>query len=55
LNYEVTDRRSGDVPKLYAATDLAEEKLKWKAEKVLKEMIASSWKWEQNVRNEDEL
>lgn len=53
LNYEVTDRRPGDVPKLYAATDLAEKKLEWKAEKGLKEMIASSWKWEQNVRNKD--
>lgn len=51
LNYEVTERRPGDVPKLYAATDLAEKKLKWKAEQGLKEMIASSWKWEQNVRN----
>lgn len=55
LNYEVTGRRAGDVPKLFAATDLAEEKLNWKAEKGLKEMIASCWKWEQNVRCEDEL
>lgn len=53
LNYEITDRRPGDVPQLYAATDLAEKKLKWKAEKGLKEMIASSWKWEQNLRDED--
>ncbi len=52
LNYEVTSRRAGDVPQLYAATNLAEKKLKWKAKKGLKEMIASSWKWEQNVRGE---
>lgn len=51
LNYEITDRRPGDVPKLFAATDLAEAKLNWKAELDLKTMIASSWKWEQNFRN----
>lgn len=52
LNYEITDRRPGDVPKLYAATDLANEKLGWKAEKTLDEMISSAWKWEQNFRKE---
>ncbi|WP_299012091.1 UDP-glucose 4-epimerase GalE [uncultured Polaribacter sp.] len=51
LNYEITDRRSGDVPQLYAATDLAKEKLGWTANKSLNEMISSSWKWEQKLRN----
>lgn len=46
LNYKITSRREGDVPILYASTDLAKEKLGWKANKDLKEMIASSWKWE---------
>lgn len=50
LNYEITDRRPGDVPKLYAATDLANKKLEWKAEKDLDEMINSSWNWEQRFR-----
>jgi UDP-glucose 4-epimerase len=50
LNYRITERRAGDVPVLYAATNLAEEKLKWKAELNLKEMINSSWKWEQSLR-----
>ncbi|WP_452228472.1 MULTISPECIES: UDP-glucose 4-epimerase GalE [unclassified Lacinutrix] len=50
LNYEITDRRDGDVPELYAATNLAKEKLGWIAEKGLDEMIDSSWKWEQNYR-----
>ena len=51
LNYEITARRDGDVPELYAATDLAKEKLNWVAEKSLDEMIDSSWKWEQYFRN----
>ena len=50
LNFEIVERRDGDVPKLYAATKLAEEKLEWKANKSLQEMIASAWQWEQKVR-----
>lgn len=52
LNYEITERRQGDVPQLFAATDLAKEKLGWEANKTLNEMISSSWKWEQKLRNE---
>jgi len=52
LNYEITERRDGDVPVLYAATKLAEEKLHWKATETLEEMIRSSWSWEQNIREE---
>ncbi|MCL4120073.1 UNVERIFIED_CONTAM: hypothetical protein GTU68_066553 [Idotea baltica] len=52
LNYEIVERRPGDVPQLYAATDLAKEKLGWTAEKSLDEMISSSWDWEQKLRAE---
>lgn len=52
LNYEITERRDGDVPQLYASTDLAQEKLGWSADKKLNDMIDSSWTWEQNLRNE---
>ncbi|WP_158973675.1 UDP-glucose 4-epimerase GalE [Cellulophaga sp. L1A9] len=51
LNYEFTERRAGDVPQLYAATTLAQEKLGWTAEKGLHEMIKSSWDWENNINN----
>ena len=54
LNYEITQRRSGDVPILYADARLAEEKLNWKAEKTLDEMIKSSWIWEQKARKQYE-
>lgn len=50
LNYEIVDRRSGDVPELFANANLAKEKLGWKAEKNLEDMIRSSWKWEQKAR-----
>lgn len=49
LNYEITARREGDVPKVWADTTLANLRLGWKAEKGLEEMMASAWKWEQNL------
>lgn len=52
LNYKIVDRRSGDVETLYADTSLAEKKLNWKAKRGIDDMIASSWKWEENLKNE---
>ncbi len=54
VKYEVVERRPGDVPELYASSDLAREKLKWVAKRNLKNMIVSSWKWEQNFYLEKE-
>jgi UDP-glucose 4-epimerase len=52
LNYEIVGRRNGDVPSLYANAKLAEQKLLWKANKSLEEMITSSWLWEQKARHQ---
>ncbi|MDA9874975.1 UDP-glucose 4-epimerase GalE [Flavobacteriaceae bacterium] len=52
LNYEITDRRPGDVPVMFASTTLAKQVLNWEATRGLHEMIQSSWAWEQNLRNE---
>lgn len=51
LNYEITDRRSGDVPKLFASIDLVKNKLGWKPSKSLNEMIKSSWDWERKLND----
>ncbi|GAB7258058.1 UDP-glucose 4-epimerase GalE [Polaribacter sp. OB-PA-B3] len=51
LNYEITERRPGDVPQLFASTDLAKVKLGWSANKTLNEMISSSWQWEKKLRD----
>lgn len=50
LNYEITSRRSGDVPQLYADISLSKDELGWKAKRDLLNMIDSAWKWEQNIR-----
>lgn len=50
LPYSVGERRSGDVPEIYANTELANKKLNWKANRTIKEAIASAWKFEQYIR-----
>jgi UDP-glucose 4-epimerase len=50
LNYEITNRRDGDVPQLFASTEFVKEKLDWQAKRKLEDMVSSSWKWEQNHR-----
>ncbi|MCX6304850.1 MAG: UDP-glucose 4-epimerase GalE [Bacteroidetes bacterium] len=46
LNYEIKERRPGDIVKVWADTDFANRELGWKAEKNLDEMTRSAWKWE---------
>ncbi|MEO0896482.1 MAG: UDP-glucose 4-epimerase GalE [Bacteroidota bacterium] len=47
LNYEIGDRRPGDVISIYSDSSLAKEKLGWVAEKGIEEMMASAWKWQE--------
>lgn len=53
LPYEITERRKGDVPKLISSTQLAHEKLGWKAKRNLNEMVHSAWQWEKQIRIEN--
>lgn len=46
LNYEIVDRRPGDVEQVWADTTFANKELGWKAEKSLDEMMLSAWNWE---------
>lgn len=51
IKYKFTSRRSGDIESMYASADLAKEKLNWKAEYSLADMVKSSWKFQQNFAN----
>ncbi|MFV5687646.1 UDP-glucose 4-epimerase GalE [Flavobacterium sp. ZT3R25] len=51
LPYKIVARREGDVISAYANTDKANSILGWKTLSTLEEGIASAWKWEQKVRN----
>jgi UDP-glucose 4-epimerase len=50
LNYQILDRRPGDIVKIWADPSLANEVLGWKAEKTLDEMVLSAWEWEKRGR-----
>ncbi|MCF8369882.1 MAG: UDP-glucose 4-epimerase GalE [Bacteroidales bacterium] len=51
LNYNIVDRRPGDVEKVWADTRFANEVLGWKAEKTLDNMMLSAWNWELALKN----
>jgi UDP-glucose 4-epimerase len=49
LNYRIMDRRTGDIEKIWADTEFANNELGWRAEKGLDDMTLSAWKWEKNL------
>ncbi|MEO0332462.1 MAG: UDP-glucose 4-epimerase GalE [Bacteroidota bacterium] len=49
LNYQLTDRRPGDVEQVYADTHYANTELGWKATRNLEEMLTSAWKWQKRI------
>jgi len=50
LNYQIVNRRPGDIEQVWADPTFSNNELGWKAEKGLDEMTASAWKWEQTYR-----
>ena len=46
--YQISPRREGDIAQCYAATDLAERELGWKAERSISDMTADTWRWQSN-------
>lgn len=49
--YKITPRRPGDVAACYADPSLATDKLKWKAQRDLPQMMADTWRWQSNNPN----
>tara|TARA_B100001093_G_scaffold239990_1_gene229819 strand:- start:6760 stop:7767 length:1008 start_codon:yes stop_codon:yes gene_type:complete len=52
INYTITKRREGDLPKYFAKTNKAHNYLKWKANKSLIDMCADSLRWQKNYNKE---
>lgn len=50
VNYEIVDRREGDIEKVWADTRYANEELGWKADTPLEEMLRTAWEWEKRIR-----
>ena len=51
INFEIVDRRPGDIEKVWADTTLANKELGWKAEISLDDTLKSAWEWEKKIRN----
>lgn len=55
LNYEIGPRRPGDVVAIYANNDKARTALGWNPQIGLEEMMATAWKWEQKLKEDEQL
>ncbi len=51
LPYRFAERRSGDVPAVWADTARANKELGWKAERDLDDTLRSAWEWEKHIRH----
>ena len=55
LNYEIGPRRPGDIIAIYANNDKAKKILGWTPERTIDEMMATAWKWEQRLKNDEQF
>ena len=55
LNYRVGARRPGDVIAIYANNDKAKNLLGWVPKFSLQDMMATAWKWELMLKNDENL
>jgi len=49
LNYEITDRRVGDVEQIWADVTKANHLLNWQTHYSLEEALSHAWKWQQQL------
>jgi UDP-glucose 4-epimerase len=50
LNYKIVGRRAGDIEKVWANPELANNELGWKSETSLEDTLLSAWKWQLKLR-----
>jgi len=49
VNYEITNRREGDVEKVWADPTYANQELGWKTELSLEDALKSAWEWQKRL------
>lgn len=54
LKYRLTDRRAGDIEKIWADPSFANQELGWKTISTLDEAMKTAWEWEKNFRSKIE-
>ena len=53
LRYSLTDRRAGDIEKIWADPSLANRELGWKTEISIEEAMETAWRWENRLNNKE--
>ena len=53
LNYQIVGRRAGDIEKVWADPDKANNVLGWKAETSIEDTLRSAWKWQLKLREDN--
>lgn len=48
IDYQIVDRREGDIVEIYSDSSKAYEVLGWKPTRTIKDMVTSAWKWHKN-------
>lgn len=54
LNYEIGQRREGDVPQIYANAQKANDLLNWTCEFTIKDALKHAWNWEKGIENQND-
>lgn len=50
LNYKIVGRREGDIEKIWAQPNRANNVLGWTAKETIEDTMASAWKWQQRLK-----
>ena len=50
LNYKIVGRRAGDIEKVWANPDFANNELGWKAGTSIEDTLLSAWNWQLKLR-----
>lgn len=50
LNYQIAERREGDIEQIWANPDKANKVLGWKADTNIEDTMTNAWKWQQSLR-----
>ncbi|KAA6334824.1 UDP-glucose 4-epimerase [termite gut metagenome] len=50
LNYQIVDRRAGDIEKVWANPDYANSELGWRAKTNIEDTLRSAWDWQLKLR-----
>jgi len=55
VNYQICERRAGDIVAIYADVTKSNSDLKWKAQKTLADALTDAWRWQKTLAAPDEL